>query len=61
MDQTLLENRARKWIDMGKPWFGGLASGRELRDFRRAGVPHTASQGVMLPERQQPRVVDVLK
>ena len=39
MDQTLLENRARKWIDMGKPWFGGLASGRELRDFRRAGVP----------------------
>ena len=25
MDQTLLENRARKWIDMGKPWFGGLA------------------------------------
>ena len=24
---------------MGKPWFGGLASGRELRDFRRAGVP----------------------
>src|SRR5262249_20802384 len=38
-DQTLLENRARKWIDMGKPWFGGLASGRELRDFRRAGVP----------------------
>jgi formylglycine-generating enzyme required for sulfatase activity len=39
MDQTLLENRARKWIDMGKPWFGGLASGRELRDFRRTGVP----------------------
>jgi hypothetical protein len=38
MDQTLLENRARKWIDMGKPWFGGLASGRELKDFRRAGV-----------------------
>src|SRR5262244_934609 len=38
MDRTLLENRARKWIDMGKPWFGGLASGRELKDFRRAGV-----------------------
>src|SRR5262249_31605950 len=38
MDQTLLDNRARKWIDMGKPWFNGLASGRELRDFRRAGV-----------------------
>jgi formylglycine-generating enzyme required for sulfatase activity len=39
MDQTLLDNRARKWIDMGKPWFGGLASGRELKDFQRAGVP----------------------
>jgi formylglycine-generating enzyme required for sulfatase activity len=39
MDQTLLENRARKWIDMGEPWFNGLASGRELKDFRRAGVP----------------------
>jgi len=38
MDQTLLENRARKWIEMGKPWFGGLASGRELKDFRCAGV-----------------------
>ncbi len=39
MDQTLLENRARKWEEMGKPWFGGLASGRELRDFRHAGIP----------------------
>ena len=39
MDQTLLENRARKWVEMGKPWFGGLASGRELRDFRQAGIP----------------------
>ena len=39
MDQTLLENRARKWEEMGKPRFNGLASGRELKDFRRAGVP----------------------
>jgi formylglycine-generating enzyme required for sulfatase activity len=38
MDQTLLESRARKWEEMGKPWFNGLASGRELKDFRRAGV-----------------------
>jgi len=38
MDQTLLENRARKWQEMGKPRFSGLASGRELRDFRRTGV-----------------------
>ena len=35
MDQTLLENRARKWEEMGKPRFSGLASGRELKDFRR--------------------------
>jgi formylglycine-generating enzyme required for sulfatase activity len=39
MDQTLLENRARKWVQMGKPRFSGLAFGRELKDFRRAGVP----------------------
>ena len=39
MDQTLLENRARKWEEMGKPRFNGLASGRELKDFRRAVVP----------------------
>lgn len=39
MDQTLLESRARKWEQMGKPRFSGLASGRELKDFRRSGVP----------------------
>jgi Sulfatase-modifying factor enzyme 1/AAA ATPase domain len=38
MDQTLLESRARKWVDMGKPWFGGLASGWERREFRRSGA-----------------------
>jgi hypothetical protein len=39
MDQTLLESRAKKWADMGKPWFNGLASGRERKDFQRSGVP----------------------
>jgi formylglycine-generating enzyme required for sulfatase activity len=39
MDQTLLENRARKWEEMGKPRFNWLASRRELKVFRRAGVP----------------------
>lgn len=39
MDQTLLRSRARKWADMGKPWFSWVASGRELKDFRQAGVP----------------------
>src|SRR5262249_2123627 len=38
MDQTLLESRAKKWADMGKPWFTGLASGRERKDFQRSGV-----------------------
>ena len=38
MDQTLLNGRARKWVDMGKPWFRDLASGRDLKDLRRAGV-----------------------
>jgi hypothetical protein len=39
MDQALLESRAKKWADMGKPWFNGLASGRERKDFQRNGVP----------------------
>lgn len=42
MDRTLLESRARKWMEMGKPWFSGLASGREYKDFRGAGMTDTA-------------------
>src|SRR5262249_8557236 len=38
VDRTLLESRAKKWVDMGRRWFSGLASGREYRDFCRAGV-----------------------
>lgn len=37
IDRTLLESRARKWDGMGRPWFSGLASGREYKDFRLAG------------------------
>ena len=39
IDQTLLNSRAGKWVEMGEPWFSGLTTGRELKDFRRAGVP----------------------
>lgn len=42
MDQTLLDSRARKWEQLGKPWFSGLASGREYKDFQRAGGTATA-------------------
>jgi len=35
MDNTLLNSRARKWEEMGRPWFSGLASRREHKDFRR--------------------------
>lgn len=42
MDRTLLEGRARKWEQQGKHWFNGLASGREYKDFRRAGGTATA-------------------
>ncbi|MDI3467464.1 MAG: hypothetical protein OJF50_006285 [Nitrospira sp.] len=41
VDRTLLESRARKWAQMDKPWFSGLASGREYTDFRRAEVAAT--------------------
>ena len=39
MDQTLLESRAKKWADMGEPWFSGLAFGRERKDFQRSAIP----------------------
>ena len=35
VDRTLLESRALKWVAMGRPWFSGLATGREFRDFWR--------------------------
>ncbi len=52
MDQTLLESRARKWEDMGKPRFSALASGRELKDFRRAGVPTVQAREYLNASRQ---------
>ncbi|MDH5739382.1 MAG: DUF4062 domain-containing protein [Nitrospira sp.] len=36
IDQRLLESRAQKWEELGKPWFDGVASGREYQDFRRS-------------------------
>jgi formylglycine-generating enzyme required for sulfatase activity len=38
MDHTLLKVRAQKWKDLGKSWYRGLASGREDKDYQRAGV-----------------------
>ena len=38
VDRTLLESRAQKWDNMDKPWFSGLATGREYQDFRRADM-----------------------
>jgi len=38
IDQTLLESRAKRWSDLEKPWFRGLASVFEIREFRRHGV-----------------------
>jgi formylglycine-generating enzyme required for sulfatase activity len=38
MDQTLFQSRARKWQEMGRPWFGGLASRREYNEFLKSGV-----------------------
>jgi len=40
--RTLLEGRARKWAEMGKPWIRGLARGREYSDFLQAGVNTTS-------------------
>jgi formylglycine-generating enzyme required for sulfatase activity len=38
-DQAVLEGRAARWRDAGRPFSGSLlAAGRELRDFRRAGA-----------------------
>lgn len=38
VDRTLLESRAKKWADTGKPWLSGLATGREYHDFQQAGA-----------------------
>jgi formylglycine-generating enzyme required for sulfatase activity len=38
MDRTVMNSRARKWADMGKPWFSGLASRSEQKEFRRGGA-----------------------
>ena len=57
VDRTLLESRARKWVTMGKPWFSGLASGQEYKDFRHAGMTDTGvDEG--LSERESPGVLD---
>lgn len=37
IDRTLLESRVKRWADKGRPWFEGLASRRECRDFHHAG------------------------
>jgi hypothetical protein len=42
-DRTLLESRTRKWESLGKPWFSGLAIGREYEDFQRASGSSTAA------------------
>jgi formylglycine-generating enzyme required for sulfatase activity len=41
VDRTILESRARKWQEIGKPWFSGLVSGREYKELRRAGIAAT--------------------
>ena len=43
IDQRLLESRAHKWEELGKPWFDGLASGREYLGFRVSGIAATSS------------------
>ena len=52
MDRTLLESRARKWTDMGKPWLGGLASGSERREFQRSGVHSRLSREYLTASRR---------
>ncbi len=42
VDRTLLESRAQKWEDMKKPWFSGLATGGEYKDFQKAGGTDSA-------------------
>ena len=37
IDRTLLESRAKKWVEEGKPWHGGLASALEDREYSRGG------------------------
>ena len=51
MDQTLLESRAKKWADMGEPWFSGLAFGRERKDFQRSAIPTSLGKKYLVASR----------
>jgi formylglycine-generating enzyme required for sulfatase activity len=41
VDRTLLESRARTWVEQDRPWFSGLASRRDSRAYSRSGVTPT--------------------
>lgn len=41
IDRTLLESRAKKWVEEGKSWHSGLASYREDREYCRTGISLT--------------------
>jgi|GEM_PF-1406787 len=59
MDRTLLERRARKWVEMDRPRFDGLASGREYRDFCRTGVTPTQEMKDYLRASRRARWIQV--
>jgi hypothetical protein len=41
IDRTLFEKRARRWVERRSPWFDGLASGQECREFCQTNVTPT--------------------
>ncbi len=57
LDRTLLESRAQKWAAMGKPWFSGLATGREYHDFQQAGLSSTSLTKEFLQASRQARLL----
>lgn len=57
IDRTLLESRAKRWADKGRPWFEGLGSRRECRDFGRTHVTPTSQLKEYLDASKRARLI----
>ncbi len=56
-DRDLLEILAEQWQDAGKPRLGGLAFGRQLKDFRRTDAPSPRAAAFLRASRFRHRLL----
>ncbi|MEN8131340.1 MAG: SUMF1/EgtB/PvdO family nonheme iron enzyme [Pseudomonadota bacterium] len=56
-NREIIQARAKKWVQQGKPWFGGLPSGGELREFKRAGALTSTSYQYLQASSRKNRLI----